>query len=87
MLCRWTSACDIKLVILDNGSRKMWFKLWYDILFSFLLQILGGRSLMKKTTPESLNILCGYSHHRKARGCESISSQDGRAPGDIVLQY
>ena len=42
---------------------------------------------MKKTTPESLNILCGYSHHRKARGCESISSQDGRAPGDIVLQY
>ena len=42
---------------------------------------------MKKTTPESLSILCGYSHHRRARGCESISSQGGRALGDIVLQY
>ena len=42
---------------------------------------------MKKTTPESLSIPCGYSHHRRARGCESISSQGGRALGDIVLQY
>ena len=39
----------------------MWFKLWYDSLFSFLLQILGGRSLMKKTIPEALSILRGYS--------------------------
>lgn len=28
----------------------------------------------------------GPVHPRRPRGCESISSQGGRAPGDIVLQ-
>ena len=59
MLCRWTSACDTKLVILDNVRCGLSFGM--TSYFPFFLQILGGRSLMKKTIPEALSILCGYS--------------------------
>ena len=37
---------------------------------------------------ESADDMVGFpkNHHpRRPRGCESISSQGGRAPGDIVL--